>query len=98
PAIAASSPTRRSSDLVLRETLEQDDGVALRRAVLETDDREPADGLVAVRGRERVQHRAHAVDRARVIAGQELERDQRRAARSGTDRKSTRLNSSHQTT
>ena len=81
---ARSAPQLRLGIVVLRETLEQDDGVALRRAVLETDDREPADGLVAVRGRERVQHRAHAVDRARVIAGQELERDQRRAARSGT--------------
>ena len=66
--------------VVVGHALEQRDRVAVRRAVLQADDREPAHGLVVVGGREPVQQRAGGVDRARRVAREELERDQRRAA------------------
>ena len=77
-AVRRSSASASSS---CAETLEQHDRLALRRAVLQAEDREPAHGGVAVRRRHRVQQRADAVDRARMVARQELEREQRRAAR-----------------
>jgi hypothetical protein len=69
--------------VVVAEPLEQHDRVALRRAVAEADDREPAHRLVVVRARQPVQHGAHRVDHARAVAGEQLERDQRRAAAGG---------------
>ena len=67
--------------LVVRgEALEQHDRVPLGRAVLQAEDREAAHGGVAVGGRQRVQQRPHAVDRARMVAREQLEREQRRAA------------------
>ncbi len=52
----------------------------MSRPVLQADDREPADGLVVVGGREPVEHRAQRVHRAGGVAGEKLERDQSRAA------------------
>ena len=48
--------------------------------MVETEHREPADGLVGVVGRELVEKSPHLVDEAWVIAGEQFERDQRRAA------------------
>jgi hypothetical protein len=65
------------------KAFEEDDRVPLRRAVLQTEDREAAYGRVAVGGGQGVQQRAHAVDRARVVAREQLEREERRAAARG---------------
>src|SRR5207244_157123 len=62
------------------ETLEQDDRLALRRAVLEAEDRQTAYSCVVVRRAEPVQQRAHAVHRARMVAREQLEGEHRRAA------------------
>jgi len=51
--------------------------------VVETDDREPADCLVVVVRGELVEKRAHVVDEPGMLAREELERDQRRAAARG---------------
>src|SRR5581483_7514244 len=67
--------------VVAADPLEQDDRLTLRRAVLEAERRQPPDGRVVVRRDERVQQRAHAVHGARMVAGQQLERQERRAAR-----------------
>jgi hypothetical protein len=48
-------------------------------AVLQADDRQPADGLVLVGGRQPVKGRANRVDRPRRVAREQLEGDQRRA-------------------
>ncbi len=69
--------------VVVGESFQQRDRVAVRRPVAEADDREPANGLVVVRVDEAVERRANGVDRAGRVAGQELERDQRRAAARG---------------
>ncbi len=74
--------------VVCGEAFEQDDRVPLGRAVLEAEDREPAHRRVPIRGGDRVQERTHAVDRARVIAREQLERKERRAAsRPGSGRR-----------
>jgi hypothetical protein len=64
----------------LRQPLEQHDRVPLRRPVLQAENREPADRVVPVRRREVVQERPDAVDRARVVAREQLERQERGAA------------------
>jgi hypothetical protein len=51
--------------------------------VVEADHREPAHGLVVVVRSELVQERAHVVDEPGMLAGEELERDQCRAATRG---------------
>src|SRR5207253_8254988 len=53
---------------------------ALRRAVLEAEDRQTAYSCVVVRRAEPVQQRAHAVHRARMVAREQLEGEHRRAA------------------
>src|SRR5207344_3294997 len=62
------------------DSLEQDDRVALRRAVAQAQDREAPDGRVVVGVGERVQERPSRVDLARGIPREELQREQRRAA------------------
>jgi len=66
--------------VIVRQALEQRDRVAVSGAVLQTHDREPADRLVIVGGRQTVERRPHRIDRARRVPGQQLEGDQRRAA------------------
>ena len=51
--------------------------------MIEADDREPAHGLVVVVRGELVQERAYVVDEPGMLAREELERDQRRAAARG---------------
>jgi hypothetical protein len=62
------------------EPLEENDRVAMGRAVLQADDRKPADCLVVVRGREPVESRADRVHRPWRVPRQQLQGDQRRAA------------------
>src|SRR4051812_3153644 len=69
-----------SNPFLLGDPLQEDDRVALRRAVPQREDREPADGLVVVGIGEVVQQRPDRVDRAWVLAREQLEREQRRAA------------------
>ena len=64
--------------IVAGEPLQQRDRVAVGGAVLQADDREPANGLVVVGGREPVQRRAHRVDSPGGVAREQLQRDQRR--------------------
>jgi hypothetical protein len=66
--------------LVVGDRVQEQDRLALRRAVVETEHREPADGLVVVVGRELVEQGPDVVDEPWVIAGEQLERDQRRTA------------------
>ena len=68
--------------VVVGQAVEDQDRLALRGAVLQTDDREPAHRHVRVVGGELVQHRAHAVHVARMVAREAFERDQRRPPRS----------------
>jgi len=51
--------------------------------VVEADHGEPAHGLVVIVRGELVEERAHVVDEPRMLAREELERDQRRAAAGG---------------
>jgi hypothetical protein len=66
--------------VVLGDPLENHDRVALRRAVLEIQDREPADNRIRVRRCEGVKERAVGVHRRRPVPGEQLEREERRAA------------------
>ena len=63
------------------DPLEDLEGVALRRPVLQADHGEPAHGGVRVARRELVQEGAERVDVSRVVPREALERDERRAAR-----------------
>ena len=67
--------------VVVGQAVEDQDRLALRGAVLQADDREPPHGHVRIVGGELVQHRAHAVHIARMVAGEAFERDQRRPPR-----------------
>ena len=66
--------------VVVGEPVEDEDRLALRRAVLEHDDAEPAHREIRVVRRDLVQERPHPVDVAGMVARQPLERDQSRAA------------------
>ena len=66
--------------VVVAERREQLDRVGPRRAVLQADDREPPHRLVAVVREQLVQQRADVVDDAGMVAREQLEREQRRAA------------------
>ena len=69
--------------VVVGEPVQEQDRLALRRAILEADDREPAYGHVRVAVRELFEQPPHGVHVAGVVAGETFERDQRRAAGSG---------------
>ena len=60
--------------------VEQDERVRVRRAVLEREHREAAHRPVRVGVRERGEQRTHRVHHSRVIAREQLEREQRRPA------------------
>jgi hypothetical protein len=66
--------------VVVGDRVQEQDRLALRRAVVEAEHREPADGLVVVVGGELVEESPDLVDEPWVIAGEQLERDQRRTA------------------
>src|SRR6185503_10257794 len=67
--------------VVIGQPVENQDRLTLRRAVLQADDCEsPYRHVRVVRG-ELVQHRAHAVHVARMVAGEAFERNQRRPPR-----------------
>ena len=65
----------------MSEVGEQRERVLLRRAVLEREDGEASDGRVRILVGERVQRPAHGVHDAGVCPREELEREERRAAR-----------------
>jgi len=69
--------------VVVGDPLQHHDRVAVRRAVLEHEDREPPDCGIRIVRRERVEERAVGVDVARVIPREELEREERGAAARG---------------
>src|SRR5581483_775269 len=69
--------------VVIGERGEDPDRLRLRRAVSERHDREPPYRLVVVARGELVQCSPHAVDDARMVAREPLEREQRRAAAGG---------------
>ena len=52
----------------------------MRRAVPQTDDRQPPHGLVVVRCQKPMENRARGVDRCRRVAREQLERHERRPA------------------
>jgi hypothetical protein len=74
------SPELAGLLVVVGERVEDQDRLALRRPVVQAEDREAADRLVVVVARELVQARANVVDEAWMVTGKELERDERRAA------------------
>jgi hypothetical protein len=69
--------------VVVCDRTQEQDRLALRRAVVEADHREPAHGLVVVVRGELVQERAQVVDEPGMVTREELERDQRRASARG---------------
>ena len=70
--------------VVFGEPLEQDDRVAVRRAVPEAEDRQASYCLVVVGAPQGVQLRTDGVHRSGTVPREELERDQRRSAAGGT--------------
>jgi hypothetical protein len=73
-------PTKPGVVRLLTEVGEQRDRVRERRAVLETEDGEPAHRLVGIVVGERVEEGAIRVDEPGMVTGEELERQERRAA------------------
>ncbi len=67
--------------VVLREAAEQDDRFALRRPIPKTDDRETPNCLIRVRGHQRMQDGPNRIDDARAVLRQELDGQERGAAR-----------------
>jgi hypothetical protein len=65
--------------VVVGDRAQEENRLALRRAVSQAEDREPAHGLVVVVGRQLVEQRSNLVDEPRMFAREQLERDQRRA-------------------
>lgn len=69
--------------VVVCDRAQEQDRLALRRAMVEADHRQPAHGLVVVVRGQLVQERAQVVDEPGMVTREELERDERRAAARG---------------
>jgi hypothetical protein len=65
--------------IVVGNRAQEENRLALRRTVAEAEDREPPHGLVVVVGRQLVEEGADSIDETGMLAGEQLERDQRRA-------------------
>jgi len=69
--------------VVVGDRAEDEDRLALRRPVVEREDGEPPNRRVVVVGRELVQERPDVVHEPGMIAREQLEREERRAAARG---------------
>ena len=65
--------------VVVGDPLEHHDRVAVGRAVLQHQDREPPDSGIRIVRREAVEQRAVGIDVARVVSRKQLEREERGA-------------------
>ena len=83
PQLLADLPRSRAKLAILLvvvgDRAQEENRLALRRAVAQAEDREPTHRLVVVVGRQLVEQRSNLVDEPGMVARKQLQRDQRRS-------------------